>query len=319
MTGLLVVLLGAAAVLRLVVGESFGWPDAEVLQLRLDRLLNGLAVGAGLAVSGAVLQALLRNPLASPYLIGVSSGATLGVVVGKWLVGASVLGAAVGAKAGGVHLMALSGALGTLAVVYVLSQKSGWVDPIGLLLVGVIVNAINGAAIMAMTYLVQPADQANIAVWMMGYLFDDVPRPMIGVVLVVVALCTAVAACLGRAMDIATLTDAEAESLGVNLPRLRLGLFVLAAVCISSTVVLAGPIGFVGLICPHLVRLLVGPANRWVVLGSALAGSALVVAADATVKAIDVGQGLMPLGVLTAVIGGPVFLVLLRPQIGRAT
>lgn len=319
-TVVLVVLGGVLAIvaaLRLLIGESFGIPDRATFPLRLDRLLIGVSVGAALAVGGTLLQALLRNVLASPYILGVSSGAAVGVMATSYLAGLGVIGTTSAIAIGANHVGGVVGALATLGIVYLLSQKRGYVDPLGLLLVGVVVNAINGAAIMFINYMIPHGQRPNLSLWMMGYFNEAVTTPTIAVVLVVTVVGIGIALALARSMDVATLSDDEAESVGLNLPLLRLGLFGLAGVLTAGTVVLAGPIGFVGLICPHLVRVLIGPGHRPLVIGSALAGAALVVGADVAIKLLDVGQGLMPIGVLTAMLGGPLFLWMLRPKLGR--
>jgi len=324
--GVLLLLVAAA---RLAIGEAIprledGGVDwsafRDYLTIRGERVLIGLFVGSALAVSGALLQALLRNPLASPYILGISSGAALGVVVGAWLAGASLLGVLSLDSSVTEHVAAVVGALAVMAMVYLLAQRRGWVDPLGLLLVGVIVNAINGAAIMFFTYLISPLEKARMAEYMMGYFNANAEFGLILAVGGALVAGIAIAALLGRAMDVATLTDDEAASLGLNLRVLRLGLFALACLLTAGTVVLAGPIGFVGLIAPHLVRLMLGPAHRPLVIGSALVGGALVIGADAAVKAVDLYVhpiGLMPVGVLTALIGGPVFLWMLRRSLGE--
>ncbi len=318
-----VALLGVSAA-RLAIGEpiprlgdgAIDWDKlGAYLSFRTDRLLIGLFVGSALAVSGALLQALLRNPLASPYILGISSGAALGVVVGAWLAGANVMGIVILTQGLAQHLAAVVGAIGVMAVVYALAQRRGWVDPLGLLLIGVIVNAINGAAIMFFTYLISPLEKAKMAEYMMGVLNVNAPLPLILSVGGVLVGGMAIAASLGRAMDVATLSDDEASALGLHLRGLRLGLFALAGLLTAGTVVLAGPIGFVGLIAPHIVRLLLGPAHRPLIAGSALVGAMLLVGADTAVKAIDAYVhpiGLLPVGILTALLGGPVFLWMLR-------
>ena len=290
----------------------FTWPDDDdIWRVRIDRVLIGVAVGAALAVSGALLQALLRNPLASPYVLGISTGAALGVMM-SWAGWLAFIGPLDDAAA------AAGGALITLFVVYLLGQRRGRIDPLGLLLVGVIVNAIGGAAIMFIQYATPHGLRADMAVWMLGYLNMDVPRePTIYFILTVIGVGTALGVLLGRAMDVASFSDDEAYGLGVSLGWLRLVLFVIAGLMTAGAVTLAGPIGFVGLIAPHLVRLMIGPGHSALVLGSALAGVVLVVGADTAIRILDVGQGMMPLGVITALIGGPVFLMLLRPQLGR--
>ena len=346
---LLALLLAAVCLGRLMVGESLtGGLSVEVLrsmwEIRQDRLLAGLTVGAALSVGGVLLQAMLRNPLASPYLLGISGGAAVGVqisragllaVVNAWLIDRGVPGMS---ETGA----ALIGAWGTLIVVYLLSQRRGWVDPLGLVLVGVVVTSIAAAAIMFI-HVFRPS--SDIFEWMMGYFneskFDDpaitlnltawggfwatlaeepIELALLHVVMVVVAMGVVFSFVLGRAMDVATLNESEAASVGLNVGRLRLVMFMLAGMMTSMTVVLAGPIGFVGLIGPHVARLLMGPRHRPLVIGAALIGAALVVGADTVVRLVSVhfeGVGLLPLGAVMSVVGGPLFVLLLRRQLGR--
>lgn len=317
----LLLLLVAAA--RLLVGEpiprlesgTIDWPRfTDYLAIRRDRLLIGAIVGAALGISGALFQALLRNPLASPYILGISSGAALGVML-AW---SGLLGA-IGGGVFGTHTAAFAGALATMGVVYLLGQRGGWIDPLGLLLIGVIVNAINSAAIMFLNYLAPQGQRSDLVQWMMGYLNDDVGLMAVGVVGSLTLGGGVLAAWLGPAMDVASFSDEEAHGLGLHLPRLRVGLFALAGLLTSATVVLAGPIGFVGLVGPHAVRLLLGPRHRPLIAGAALAGAALLVGADAAVKAFDAYVrpiGLLPIGAVTALIGGPAFIAMLRPRLG---
>ena len=307
------VVLLIVAVARLLVGDTFGWPGGEIFNIRGQRLILGILVGGSLSVAGVLLQALLRNPLASPYVLGVSTGAALGVMVAL-----TAFGSASAVLLGVDQLAALLGAVLTMVLVYGLSQRRGWVDPLGLLLVGVMMNAMNGAAIMFLNYLNPHGAKAQIAVWMMGYLNENAGGSVIVIVAAASIICVAIAYALGRSMDVATLSDSEAQSVGLNLPAVRLALFGLAGVLTAGSIVLAGPIAFVGLVCPHIVRLLIGPVHRPMIIGSALAGAALIVGADTAIKALDLGQGLMPVGIVTALVGGPIFIGLLRPQLGKA-
>lgn len=302
---------------RLFIGETVGWPTGEhaslFLEFRLMRTLAALAVGAALATSGVALQALLRNPLAEPYILGLSTGAALGVTVQL------SLSYALSQSIGPTHLGALSGALVSMAIVYVAGRRHGIVDPLGLLLVGVVLSTLNGALIMLVRYLTQGEAGLNdqLVRWMMGYLDESVSRGAIAVVAIMTVAGVAVLASCGRAMDVASFSDAEAQSLGVNLRRLRMLLFFVSSLLAAGAVVLAGPIAFVGLIAPHVGRMLLGPAHVTLVLGSAAIGAILIVCADGAIVAMDFGQGRMPMGILTALIGGPTFLYMLRSQLGR--
>jgi len=317
LAGLALALVVVAAARLIVGGVPSGW---TTLSFRLDRVVLGLFVGAALAASGVLLQALLRNPLASPYILGLSSGAMVGVALVEYLRYLGVVAAAF--AMGATHLGALAGAIGAMAVVYALGQRRGWIDPLGLLLVGVIVNAVNGAVVMFFSYLLPANLRGDISLWAMGYLNQNVMLESPPWTLVIVGLVTvggvALAAWFGRAMDLATLSDDEARSMGLNLRSLRIALFALAGMLTAGSIVLAGPVGFVGLICPHFVRLLVGPSHRALIVGSALAGSTLVIAADVGAKLLadGLGQAMMPIGILTALIGGPVFLWMLHKRLG---
>jgi len=310
---ILAALLAGACIARLMVGESFGWPDsADILAVRRDRLMIALTVGVSLSVAGVLFQALLRNPLASPYVLGISSGAAVGVMVAwagwlPFLAGAST------------HLAAAAGAMATMFAVYLLAQKNGRVDPVGLLLVGVIANAINGAAILFINYVNPMGMRGDMVRWMMGYINDNIAVDMVLLVGGVTLVGLLLAVALGRAMDVATFSDAESQSLGLSLGRLRITLFTVAGLLTAGSVMLAGPVGFVGLVCPHMVRTLVGPSHRILLIGSALTGGMIVVAADTLIKllATEANIGLMPVGVLMALIGGPAFLFMLRPHLGR--
>ena len=299
-----------AAALRLMVGgESLAFPaDGVIWELRGRRVLLAVVVGASLGLSGVFLQALLRNPLASPDLVGATSGASLGVMVSYWLGGLAGGGSvALFGEAG----PALVGALLALAVVGALGQRRGLMEPISLILVGVIVSLVCAAGVVLLQQ--QMPDRGFIAGrWSLGVLSDDTSMLHLAGVGLLLSASLAWAIANGPTMDAGSMSDDEATSVGVRLARLRITQFILGGGLAAGSVVLAGPIGFVGLVCPHAVRLLIGPAHRTLAIGSAIAGATLVVLADALVKAIDLGGGRLPIGVLTTIIGGPVFIVMLR-------
>ncbi len=312
--------LVVCALLRLIIGShQFGMPSGpgadHVMEARQKYLLLAIIVGAALSVSGVSLQALLRNHLAEPFILGLSTGAAAGVMVQRWLAyqlqwtpGPSYTGA-------------LAGALASIAIVFLAGRRRGIIDPLGLLLTGVILSTVNGALIMAFNYLAgQGGLRDELARWMMGYLNESTRTSVIVAVAVVTACGLGLLLWQSRAMDVATLSDAEAESLGVHVGRLRVLLFMVSGVLAAGAVVLAGPIAFVGLVCPHIARLCVGPRHTALLVASAMLGAALLILADTASAAIAYSRadiGLMPLGVFTAVIGGPVFLWMLRPQLGR--
>ena len=303
--------LAAMVALRLLADKGgLSWPGGTELEIRLLRLAIGGVVGVALAVSGVMLQTLLRNPLASPDLLGLASGAGLAIVV------ASYLGASVGATAlgpAGREAPALVGSLAALGVVYLLAQRAGMIEPVSLILVGVIVGVICSAATSFVSHLL-PDRGFGAMRWMFGAIDEDASWTRVGAIGVVTLAGTAMAWWLGPPMDAASMGDDEAASVGVALGRLRAALFIASGVLTAGSVVLAGPIGFVGLVCPHVVRLGAGPGHRVLAIGAAMAGAALVIGADALVRTIDLASGRMPIGVLTAMVGGPVFLWLLRRE-----
>jgi iron complex transport system permease protein len=317
----LLLLAAAVSVLRILIDRSLegdvtlALPRPEYAWIRWTALAVGASVGAGLATSGVLLQALLRNPLASPFILGISAGAGLGVMAA--LYAAHVLG--VRAFGPGTDLLpAFAGAIAVLGTVYMLAQRRGWLDPVSLVLVGVIVSAICGALIMLLQHLVPTGLHGEITRWMMGRIPESVPGPTLALAGGLSVAGVVIAMAMGRAMDAATLGDDEARSVGLALGRLRLWMFALAGALTAGAVALCGPIAFVGLIAPHATRLVLGPRHGLLVLGSALVGVALVVGADVTRQAIDLGGGRMPIGVFTALIGGPAFIWLLRSGRGQA-
>lgn len=317
---LLGAVLLAAVAGRLLIGPTgLGWPSGEyaglVFNERLQRAVVALIVGVALGVSGVALQALLRNPLAEPFILGLSTGAGLGIMVQGYIamqvgliLGPSAIGAAVGT-------------LATLAIVYFASRRRGVIDRLGLLLVGVVLSTINGSAILLLNHLVGRSGlRDRLAEWMMGLLPVRDLGPSDAIAAGLCVGLTMLLWCNGRAMDVATLDDDEAASLGVRVGGLRLLLLLSASALTATAVLIAGPIAFVGLIAPHLGRVLLGPAHRPLLIGSALLGGVLLVAADtasATVAWASPSIGRVPVGIFTAVLGGPVFLWLLRPQLGR--
>ncbi len=312
--GACIAILLTAILLRLLCGAmGYGWPERLVLGIRVHRAMLACLVGAALATSGVILQSLLRNPLAEPYILGVSTGAGLGILAQLYLVRLQLIGHAPD------HVGALVGALASLGVVFVAGRRNGVLDPLGLLLVGVVLATINGALITLLQYLSSQTLRENLAYWMMGYLNESLPRTTVAVAAAIIVSGIAITACFHRAMDLAALSDAESVSLGLALPRCRTILFLVAGALTAAAVVLAGPIAFVGFIAPHLVRLWAGPLHARVLPASILVGASIILAGDslATIIHMHTGIGTPPIGVFTAVLVGPLFLWMLRPQLGR--
>ncbi len=278
---------------------------AVVRELRLPRILMAMAVGAGLAVSGAVLQAWFRNPLADPGLIGVSSGAALAAVA------MIVLGGPVAALLGlwALPLAAFLGGVATTLLIHRLARVDGQVDVATLLLAGIAVNAIAGAGIGVMTYLSDDQQLRSLTFWTMGSLAAaDWTALAVAAPLLLLPLLPLLA--LGRDLDQLSLGEEAARHLGVDVGRLKTLSILGVAVTVGAAVAAVGPIGFIGLVVPHLVRLAAGPGHRLLLPASALGGALLVLLADTVARTAAVPAEL-PIGLLTAGIGGPFFLALL--------
>lgn len=307
------ILLVAAGALRMCAGPSgLHWSDdPDIVKIRLLMLISAGAVGAALAVSGALLQAVLRNPLASPFILGLTSGAGLGIVVATYI-GFVTTGTIVTMSP--PVWAAVTGAFGALALVFLFSQRRGLIDPVHLVLIGVIVSVICGAGTTFVQFLLPDRGMAVYTRWVMGAISENTPWSRVIFVAIATLIATMLAATLGRSLDSAALSDDEATSVGINLRTLRILCFSIAGALTGLTVAIAGPIGFVGLICPHLVRLLAGARHTTLIVGSALAGATLLVTADACVRLIHLPAGRMPVGVLTALLGGPIFILILRSR-----
>lgn len=317
---------------RLLVGDPLsGLSEADridTLTIRAMRVATGGAVGLCLAVSGVLLQALLRNPLASPDIMGMSSAASLGVMLSLFFAAGGPEAVSLASARPWQAAPALIGALSALGLVYALSQRRGLIDPTALVLIGVVVSIMCGAGVLLVQHLLPGAALTPGAMRLLvGAISDDVSRTHVAMVGGIGIGATVLAAVLGPAMDAASFGDDEAASLGVPIRTLRLALLGLAGLLTAGAVVLAGPLGFIGLVAPHTVRLLAGPGlgsggkgrwmwggNRLVVIGSAIAGPTLVIAADALVKAIEFQSGRMPIGIVTGLVGGATFIALLRAE-----
>jgi iron complex transport system permease protein len=298
---------GAAAVI--VGGRLWSWGSApqfqNVLWLRLEWTATASVVGASLALAGLALQALLRNPLADPYILGVSGGASLAVILSSLFLSVAL-----------APLFGFLGALGTVVLVYAVAQRRGRVEPYTLLLTGVIANAFYAAAIMLVATLARPAERGDIAVWMMGNI--GAFGPQWGLIIAVAALAAGAAvlfAFMAKGFNLVAVGEDAAGALGVRVQRLRLTAFVAASLVTGASVALAGPIGFVGLICPHLLRMMIGPDHRRLVPASLFFGATFLVLADLGVCLWEgAADRSLPVGVLTAMCGVPFFVYLLRAR-----
>ncbi len=273
-----------------------------VMDIRLPRIMVALTAGGVLAVAGAAFQSLLRNPLADPFLLGVSGGAALGGVL-----------AILSGWAGGGHtvqLSAFAGALSTVLFVYFMSRVGGRIPKYRMLLTGVVINAFFSALIMMLLSLSESDALANAFFWLMGDLsgagWEEIrvmaPYVMAGVIALYL---------LSKEMNLLLLGENEAAELGVNVERSKLLIFVFASLITAAVVSATGLIGFVGLVVPHAARLLFGADHRLLLPACLLMGGIFLVLADAIARTV-IAPTELPVGVITALIGGPAFVYLLK-------
>ena len=271
-----------------------------VIELRLPRAIAGFACGGLLALAGALMQVLLRNPLADPYVLGISGGAGVGAMFAI-LIGLPVLG---------IDGLAFAGALGAMFIVFGLAHGDGSWTQTRLLLTGVIVAAGCGALVALMLAIAEEHKLRGMLFWLMGDLGQSTQwwPPLVALV---VALTLAMP--FARELNLLSRGMLQAQALGVAVDRLRYAIYLLASLATAASVTTAGSIGFVGLVVPHLVRLATGNDQRLLLPASVLAGGSLLVLADTLARTLIAPQQL-PVGVLTALIGVPVFLFLLSRQ-----
>lgn len=279
--------------------------DYEILfGVRLPRVILAAIVGAALACSGVVLQAILRNPLADPYILGISSGAGLGVIT-------AVLCGVTWSFWGGspIAVFAFAGALATVWLVWTIGHLAGKSQVTSLLLAGVVINAFLSAVIMFLTSVAKSEQVYSTILWLMGNITEKSRLTLWISAGCILAGITGLFH-VSHKLNILTFGDHEARGLGVDTARTKVLAFGLAAFVTATAVSLSGLIGFVGLIIPHAVRLMLGPDHRQVLPICAIVGSGFLVTAD-TLARVIVAPAQLPVGVVTAIAGGPFFLVLL--------
>lgn len=291
----------ASVLAHLGLGEPTLSPlrDGIVWELRMPRVLTAAAVGAGLAICGVVMQALTRNPLADPYLLGLSSGASVGAVL------VLVLGVALA-----LPLAAFAGALAALAATFGLARAAGGLSPTTTVLAGLAVSAVFGAVTSLVIFWSATNDSyREILNWLLGSLAgtDWWSVALAGGALLVVGIPLLAT---GRTLDAFAFGDTAASALGVHVGRTRVLLLIATALLTGALVAVSGAIGFVGLILPHAVRLVVGARHRALLPLSALAGALFLVWVDTGARTLFDPREL-PVGILTALVGGPVFAVLM--------
>jgi iron complex transport system permease protein len=284
-------------VLAVILGEGSNLQQTLVLELRLPRTLSAFATGGLLAVAGALMQVLLRNPLADPYVLGLSGGAAVGALL------------AMLAGLGGflVSGSAFAGALLSTLMVFGLAHGTGSWTPSRLLLTGVVVAAGWGAVITLMLAISPTQRLPGMLYWLMGDVsYARTPWPALGLL----ALVCLLVAPLGRSLNVLARGPMQAAALGVAVRPLEWTIYILASLLTATAVTMAGSIGFVGLVVPHMLRLLLGNDQRLILPACAFAGGTLLVLAD-TLARIVIAPEQLPVGVITALLGVPTFLYLL--------
>jgi cobalamin transport system permease protein len=315
---ILAVLLGLAIICGLAWGSTGGGVGAMlktifsggaqdetaamiIWKLRLPRVLLAAQVGAALALGGLVFQALLVNPLAEPYILGISGGSAVGAIIGI-IMGLS--------RFPGVSATAFAGSMATLGLVLMLSGGQTILKKDSLLLAGVMVNAFCSAVILFLLSITQDARLHNIIFWLMGDLsLSDMTQ--VGYLALMLIPCFILAFCLSHAMNLMLMGKETALTLGVHIRSVTLVLLCATSFMISATVAQCGLLGFVGLVMPHLLRIILGPDHRVLVPACILGGGAFMVACDLLARILP-KTGEMPVGVITAIIGAPLFIYLLK-------
>lgn len=272
-----------------------------VWHIRLPRVLLATVVGATLSLGGLVFQALLRNPLAEPFILGISGGSAIGAIIGI------LLGLA---RFPGICFMSFLGSLATLALILVMSTGKSILRKDALLLSGVMVNAFCSAIIMFLISITQDARLHNIIFWLMGDLSTaDLPQVVIlGAILIP---CFILVFVFSHSMNLLLMGKDMARTMGINIKAVTITLLIVTSFMVSATVSFSGLVGFVGLVIPHLLRLVLGPDHRFLVPACLFGGAAYLVLCDLLARTLP-QQGEIPAGVITALIGAPLFIILLK-------
>lgn len=281
--------------------DASGYAATALLQIRLPRVLLAVLIGAALAQAGAAMQGLLRNPLADPGLIGVSSGAALGgvamlVIGGPWL-------------SAGLPIASFLGGLLAALLALQLARSDGHTRMSTLLLGGLALNALGGAGIGFLALMADDTSLRSLNFWLFGSLAKASWQEVLTVMPLLLVPLLLLPGC-GRSLNALLLGEAEAQHLGVDLERLKRRVLLLSVLAVAASVAAAGIIGFVGLLIPQLLRLVIGPDQRQLLPASALAGAILLVLADTAARTLFL-PGELPIGILTALMGAPFFIGLL--------
>tara|TARA_B100000900_G_C20555724_1_gene706729 strand:+ start:602 stop:1651 length:1050 start_codon:yes stop_codon:yes gene_type:complete len=295
------------SIVDFLLGKTSEIQNTVLTEIRLPRvILSGLA-GASLGISGAALQGLFRNPLADPGLIGVSAGAALGatlmIVLGGDIFSQYSLGVFF------IPLAAIAGSSLVILMLYFMTKGFGYEGVTYMLLVGIAINAIAGVGIGILTYISSDSELRSLTFWTMGS-FGGVTWPLLIPVILIIALAIIIMIPYSRQLDLLQLGEPEAFRLGVDVQKLKYTIILTCAASVGASVALSGMIGFVGLIVPHLTRLLGGVNHNYVLPGSALMGAALMIIADLIARVI-IQPAELPIGLITSAIGSPFFLWLI--------
>lgn len=282
-------------------GSSDSMLNTIIWQIRFPRILLATLVGAALSLGGLVFQALLRNPLAEPYILGISGGSAIGAIIGI-LMGFS--------RFPGVSLTAFAGSIATLLLILVMSSGQTILKKDALLLSGVMVNAFCAAVIMFLISLTQDSRLHSIIFWLMGDL-SMVDIGHVGILAAILLPCFILVFWFSNSMNLLLMGKEMAQTMGVNIKAVTVILLVTTSFMVSATVSYCGLVGFIGLVVPHLLRLLFGPDHRVLVPACVLGGGAYLVFCDVLARVLP-KQGEMPAGVITAMIGAPLFIYLLK-------
>lgn len=272
-----------------------------LFQIRLPRILLAAAVGGSLATAGASYQALLRNPLAEPYLLGVSNGAAVGTMIALVFFGANEWSRPV---------LAFAGALVATLAVYQLARGRAGATPERLILAGVIVTTFLSSVIVFVTTLMDATRIRSFTFWLLGDL-SGTTKTLLPVAIVMTVVGTIALVLNARSLNLLMLGERDAFDLGVEVGRVRIVVFVVASLLVGSSVAASGSVGYVGLVVPHLVRLSLGSDNRITIPAAALGGALFVIVADTVARTVIAPREL-PVGAITALIGAPLFIYLLK-------
>lgn len=307
----------------LILAKSLGYPaeidatkEAILVAIRLPRVCLALLIGAGLAISGAAIQGLFRNPLADPGLIGISSGASLAAVMMIVLEVTffKTLTGMLGMYA--LSVVAFAGACATAFLVYRIARVAGKDIITTMLLTGIAINALSGAITGIMTYLATDEQLRNITFWSLGSLGGASWTSVLAILPFTTIALIGIPR-LAKSLNLLALGESQASMLGVDLRSIKRQVIIFSTMAVGTSVAVAGVIGFVGLVVPHLIRLGAGSDHRRVLTGSALGGAIILTLADSLARTV-VAPAELPIGILTALVGTPVFLWILFRERRRA-